>query len=72
MIIFELLPDQAKQALKASQWWRDLMTAKSCTDYPFVDKYPAPQPLQWSHLVDSLIAAFFPNAIKPNKYLQVW
>ena len=72
MIVFELLPDQAKRALKASHWWHDLVAAKASADYPFLDVYPAPQPFQWSHLVDSLIAAFYPNATKPNKYLQVW
>ena len=70
MIIFELLPDQAKRTLKSSRWWQDLLTAKA--SIPIIDTYPAPQPLQWSHLVDTLIAAFYPNSERPSKYLQVW
>ena len=72
MIMFELLPDKTKQSLKNSRWWTDLLQAKHSSDYTFIDMYPAPQPLQWNHLIDSLIAAFFLNAIQPNKYLQVW
>ena len=44
MVIFELLPDKAKRALKVSHWWADLVMAKNSAEYPFVDIYPAPQP----------------------------
>ena len=55
MILFELLPDQAKSTLKSSRWWQDLMIPKSNTSCLILDTYLAPQPLQWSHLVDTLL-----------------
>ena len=41
-------------------------------EYTFVDTFPAPQPLQWQHLINSLISSFLPSHVQPNKYLQIW
>ena len=68
---FELLPTNAKRALKDSRWWTNLHRAKLSGKYVFVDSFPTPQPLQWMHFFHTLMASFFPNNIQPNKYLQM-
>ena len=32
MVVFELLPEQAKRALKTSRWWKDVLEAKSSSE----------------------------------------
>ena len=71
-ITFELLPNYVKQALKNSWWWVDVLTAKNGGEYTIQDTYPAPQPLHWKHLIDTLVASFFPSQVQPNKYLKMW
>ena len=71
-LTFELLPNNTKRALKDSRWWTDLHKAKLSIKYVFKNSFLAPQPLQWKHLIDTLIASFFPNHVQPNKNLQMW
>ena len=69
---FELLPNQAKQALKNSQWWTDIFSARDNKQFKIQDAYPAPQVLSWKHLIDTLMAAFFPNQSAPNRYERMY
>ena len=69
---FELLPNQAKRALKNSQWWSDILTARDTDNFKILDEYPAPQLLSWKHLIDTLVASFFPNQAQPNRYLKMY
>ena len=71
-VTFELLPLRAKRALKDSRWWVDLFKAKTSPDYQILEQFSAPQLLQWNHLIDSLVAGYFPNSAEPNKYLRMW
>ena len=70
--VFEILPNQAKQALKSSQWWLDIFTARDNRQFKIQDQYPAPQVLSWKHLIDTLMASFFPNQSQPNRYVCMY
>ena len=69
---FELLPNQAKQALKNSRWWVDVIAMRDKPSFKIQDAYPTPQPLQWKHLIDTLVASFFPSQVQPNRYLKMF
>ena len=69
---FELLPNQAKQVLKNSQWWSDILTARDTPHFKIQDLYPAPQLLSWKHLIDTLVASFFPSQAQPNWYIKMY
>ncbi|MEL6802343.1 MAG: C2HC-type zinc finger protein, partial [Bacteroidota bacterium] len=69
---FEILPNQAKQALKSSQWWLDILKARDSRQIKIQDQYPAPQVLSWTHLIDTLMASFFPNQSAPNRYERMY
>ena len=70
--LFEILPNQAKQALKSSPWWLDILTARDNDQFRVKDEYPAPQVLSWKHLIDTLVASFFPNQSQPNRYVRMY
>ena len=70
--VFKLLPNQAKQALKSSQWWLDIFAARDNPQFKIQDEYPAPQVLSWKHLIDTLMASFFPNQSRPNRFHRIY
>ena len=70
--VFEILPNQAKQALKSSQWWTDIFSTRDNRQIKIQDAYPAPQVLSWKHLIDTLMASFFPNQSAPNRYERMY